>query len=209
MLHWISRGLAAVSLMAKQPLASFCDIESSHGDALVTKHGDYVSFLRLGGMRRMATRADIDRLANAMRIDISGTLENRGQAIVGWYASDPDLAAVEIERVNMSACREIAKEIGLELGDIFEERKKLWAGMMRWEAAYFILWTRATTLTKEERKQMKEEQAARRQEMPEHRGRSEILSAQRRHGGAPHRLRLARHFLAERSRCRRNGDLGA
>ncbi|WP_036288563.1 secretion protein [Methylosinus sp. PW1] len=160
MLQWISRGLAAMSLMAKQPLASFCDIEASHGDALVTKHGDYVSFLRLGGMRRMSTRADIDRLANAMRIDISGTLENRGHAIVGWYASDPDLAAVEIERVNMSACREIAKEIGLELGDIFEERKKLWTGMMRWEAAYFILWTRATTLTKEERKQMKEEQAA-------------------------------------------------
>lgn len=160
MLYWMSRGLAAVSLMLKQPLASFCDIETSHGDALVTKHGDYVTFLRLGGMRRMSTRADIERLANAMRIDISGTLESRGHAIVGWYASDPDLAPVEIERINMAACREIAKEIGLELSDIFEERKKLWTGMMRWETAYFILWTRAATLTKEERKQMKEEQAA-------------------------------------------------
>lgn len=160
MIHWISRGLAAVSLMLKQPLTSFCDIETSHGDALVTKHGDYVSFLRLGGMRRMSTRADIERLANAMRIDVSGTLENSGHAIVGWYGSDPDLAAVEIEWVNMAACREIAKEIGLDLADIFEERKKLWTGMMRWEAAYFVLWTRVATLTKEERKQMKEEQAA-------------------------------------------------
>ena len=89
MLNLISRGLAAVSLMVKQPLASFCDIETSHGDALITKQGDYLSFVRLDGMRRMATRADVERLSNAMRIDISGTLENRGHAIVGWYASDP------------------------------------------------------------------------------------------------------------------------
>lgn len=160
MLNLISRGLAAVSLMVKQPLASFCDIETSHANALVTKQGDYLSFIRLGGMRRMSTRADIERLANAMRIDISGTLENRGHAIVGWYASDPDLAAVEIERVNMGACREVAREIGLDLHDILDERKKLWTGIMRWEAAYFVLWTRAGALTKEERKQMKEEQAA-------------------------------------------------
>lgn len=159
MLNFIARGLAAMSMMLKQPLASFCDIETSHDDALVTKHGDYVSFVKLGGMRRMSTRADIARLANAMRIDISGTLETRGHAIVAWYASDPDLAAGEIERVNMAACREVAREIGLEIEDIFEERKKLWAGMMRWEAAYFVLWTRVGALTKEERKQMKEEQA--------------------------------------------------
>ena len=31
---------------------------------------------------------------------------------------------------------------------------------MRWEAAYFILWTRTSVLTKEERKQLKAEYAA-------------------------------------------------
>jgi intracellular multiplication protein IcmB len=159
-LNSIARILASISLRLKQPLAGFCDIETSHGDALITKQGDYLSFVRIDGMRRMSTRADVERLATAMRIDISGALEDKGHAIVGWYVSDPDLAAVEIERVNMTACRQVARQLGIDLSDILDERMRLWPGMMRWEAAYFVLWTRRGVLTKEERKQMKEEQDA-------------------------------------------------
>ena len=163
MLDIFARFLASISLALKQPLAGYCDIETSHDDALVTKQGDYLSFLRIGGMKRMATRPDIERLASAMRIDLSGTLESKGNAIVGWYLSDPDLAAREIERVNMGSCREVASQLGIDLTDILDERMRLWAAKMRWEASYFILWTRRAVLTKEEIKQMKEErdQAAR------------------------------------------------
>lgn len=160
MFEGIARLLASLSLMLKQPLYGFCDVETSHGDYLITKQGDYVSFVRLDGMRRMATRDDVERLAGAMRVDISGALENKGHALVGWYASDPDLAAVEIERVNMGACREVARKMSIDLGDILDERMRLWPRVMRWEAAYYILWTRRGVLNKEERKQVKEEQAA-------------------------------------------------
>ena len=91
---------------------------------------------------------------------LSGALERRGHAIVGWYISDPDRSAVEIDRLNLAACRAMARELGLDLRDILDERARLWPQLMRWEAAYFILWTRRAVLTKEERKQMKEEQAA-------------------------------------------------
>ena len=160
MLSSISRLLAGFSMLLKQPLAAFCDIETSHGDALITRQGDYLSFLRIDGMRRMSTLADVKKIATAMRVDISGALENKGQAIVGWYVSDPDLAAVEIERVNMTSCRHVAKQLGMDLTDIFDERMRLWPQVMRWEAAYFVLWTKRGVLSKEELKQMKEEQAA-------------------------------------------------
>ena len=159
-MNFISRGLASLSLMLKQPLASFCEIETSHGDALITKQGDYLSFVRLDGMLRMSTRADIERIATAMRIDIAGALEKRGHAIVGWYASDPDLAVREIERINMDSCRQVAREMGIDLTNILDERLRLWSSVMRWEAGYYILWTQRGVLTKEERKQVKEEQAA-------------------------------------------------
>ncbi len=84
------------------------------------KQGDYLCFLRISGMKRMATRSDIERLASAMRIDLSGTLENKGHAIVGWYLSDPDLAAREIERVNMESCRQVARQLGIDLTDILD-----------------------------------------------------------------------------------------
>ena len=130
------------------------------GDALVTKSGNYATWLRVDGMQRMAERKDFDAINEAMRLDLSGAFETRGHAIVGWYISDPDAALVEIERLNLVSCRNIAQEVGLDLHDILEERAKLWPKLMRWEAAYLILWTRTSVLTREERKQLKAEYAA-------------------------------------------------
>jgi len=166
MLSAVSSLLASLSLGLKQPLAGYCDVETTHGDALVTKQGDYCTFIRIGGMKRMATRDDITRLANALRLDLSGALESKGHAIVGWYLSDPDMAAREIERINMDSCRRVGREVGLDLSDILDERLRLWSETMRWETSCFILWTRRAVLTKEELKQMKEEKAAAAKEVP-------------------------------------------
>ena len=160
MIGVISRALAGLSLALKQPLPSFCDLETSHGDALVTRQGDYVSWLRVDGMRRMSTRADVERIAMGQRVDLSGTLEERGHAIVGFYISDPEASGVQIDQASIGPCREVARQLGIELSDILDERQELWPRVMRWEAAYFVLWTRRAVLTKEERKQAKEEQAA-------------------------------------------------
>lgn len=162
----IDKLLASAALLLRQPLPSFCEVETTHGNALVTKQSDYVTFLRIDGLRRQPTRAEIERIATAQRIDLSGTLEEKGHAIVGFYISDPDLAAVEIERVHMESCRGVARELGLDLTDILAERSARWPRLMRWEAAYYVLWTRRGVLTKEERKQMKEEQDALARECP-------------------------------------------
>jgi intracellular multiplication protein IcmB len=160
MISFMEKGLASLSLLLKQALPSYCDLETSHGDAFVTKTGHYVTWLRVDGMQRMAERKTFAEITEAMRLEISGALESRGHAIVGYYISDPDAALVEIENANMSSCRVVAEAAGLDLGDIFAERAKLWPRLMRWEAAYFMLWTRTSVLTKEERKQLKAEYQA-------------------------------------------------
>jgi intracellular multiplication protein IcmB len=162
----IAKLLAGLSLTLRQPLYSYCDVETTHGDALVTKYSDYVSIVRVDGMRRMATRDDVARIAMAQRVDLSGSLEGRGHAIVGWFASDPELSAVEINRLNLDSCRAVGRELNIDLTDILDERARLWPQIMRWEAAYYVLWTRKGVLTKEERKQMKEEQDALARELP-------------------------------------------
>ena len=160
MIDLLGRAMASISLMLKQSLPAYCDIETAHGDNLVTKSGDYVSWLRVDGMRRMSTRADVQRIAEGQRLDLSGTLEERGHAIVGFYISDPDASAKLIDQVNIAPCREVARQVGVDFDDILNERQALWPKVMRWEQAYYVLWTRMAVLTKEERKQVREEQAA-------------------------------------------------
>jgi len=157
MLSFISNGLAGLSLLLKQALPAYCDLETSHRDAFVTKSGNYVTCLRVDGMQRMAERKDFAEITEAMRLELSGALESTGHAIVGYYISDPDAALVEIENASMGSCRVVAEAAGLNLTDIFAERAKLWPRLMRWEAAYLMLWTRTSVLTKEERKQLKAE----------------------------------------------------
>lgn len=156
----IASGLASLSLVLKQPLQSFCELETAHGDALVTTSGHYVTWIRVDGMQKMAERKDFARITDAMRLDLSGALEARGHAIVGWYISDPDAALVEINNLNLTSCRSVARAAGLNLDDILDERSRLWPKLMRWEAAYFMVWTRTSVLTREERKQLKAEYAA-------------------------------------------------
>ena len=160
MFSLLARGLASLSLALKQSLTSFCELETVHGDAFITRSGDYLSWIQVDGMQRIAERKDFARITEAMRMELSGALETRGHAIIGWYISDPDAALVEIEHLNLRACRAVAREVGLNLDDILNERARLWPTLMRWEASYLLVWTRTSVLTKEERKQLKAEYAA-------------------------------------------------
>jgi intracellular multiplication protein IcmB len=54
MLSFISNGLASLSLLLKQALPAYCDLETSHRDAFVTNSGNYVTWLRVDGMQRNA-----------------------------------------------------------------------------------------------------------------------------------------------------------
>jgi intracellular multiplication protein IcmB len=96
MFSMLARAFASLSLALKQPLESFCDLETSHGDALVTKAGNYATWICVDGMQRTGDRTDFARVTEAMRLELSGALEARGHAIAGWYISDPDAALREI-----------------------------------------------------------------------------------------------------------------
>ena len=109
----LARFFASLSLSLKQPLSAFCEVETAHGEALVTKAGHYLSWIRVGGMQRMGEAKDFTaHLGKPLRLDLSGALDAGGHAIVGWYISDPDAALVEIEHLNLRSCREIARQSG-------------------------------------------------------------------------------------------------
>ncbi|PYD74300.1 hypothetical protein CFR71_15890, partial [Novacetimonas pomaceti] len=98
-----------------------------------------------------------EALAEQQRIELQGLLEERGHAIVGWYISDPERSGIEIDRLSLNGCRSIARQIGADLSDVIEERHRRWPNVMRWEATCYVLWTRPSVLTREDRKQVAEE----------------------------------------------------
>ncbi len=152
----LAKGIAALSLMLKQPLSSFCDLDTVDGDTLVGRRGERVTFIKVKGLRRMTMRSDVEAIAEGLRMELSGSLEAPGHAIQAWYACDPALSGSEIER-QLQGSRRIARELRMHLVDIFAERERLWPRIMRWEVCYFVLWSKPSLLNREERKQAGEE----------------------------------------------------
>ena len=152
MFGFVLDALASLSLMLKQPLAAFCDLETTDGHDLVGKRGERVTVLRVEGLRRMTLRSDVEDIAEGLRIELSGSLGSPGHAIQAWYACDPDQSAAEIER-HLHGPRTIARSSGLDLSMFFAERERLWPRIMRWEACYLVLWSKTSLLNREERKQ--------------------------------------------------------
>ena len=145
----LAKGIAALSLMLKQPLSSFCDFDTVDGDTLVGRRGERVTFIKVKGLRRMTMRSDVEAIAEGLRMELSGSLEAPGHAIQAWYACDPALSGSEIER-QLQGSRRIARELRMHLVDIFAERERLWPRIMRWEVCYFVLWSKPSLLNREE-----------------------------------------------------------
>ena len=59
MIGRVQRWMAGLALMLRQPIGSFCELETADGAALVSDRGDYRTDVQVLGMRRMQTEAEI------------------------------------------------------------------------------------------------------------------------------------------------------
>ena len=65
-------GLANLSLMFASRSSTFCDLDTVDGDALLTKHGEYVTFLEGQGLRRLTMRRTSRKSPDGLRLDCPG-----------------------------------------------------------------------------------------------------------------------------------------
>lgn len=157
---------ASVSLGMKQSISGFCDLHTTDdGRTLLTDRGEAVSIVRVLGVRRVLAEGDgkgrdgeVAFHAEGMRGQLAGMLDQPGHALQWWFGSDPELAPAEIKR-NAEDARAIARQIGLDLDLIFDERERVLAEMMRWEGCYLAIWTRRAALNREEHAHIQRKQA--------------------------------------------------
>ena len=157
MSRWIERGLALMAMQFKQNLADFCDLDTADGPCLVSDTGDYQTYLRLDGMGHMLTSDEIVSGSMALREGIASALRNKGHAIQACFTYDPERSGPVIDR-QIGGTRQVARAVGLNLEDLFLERRRVWSGRMAWEQSTMALWTRVTSLTRESQRNEKKEQ---------------------------------------------------
>ncbi|MFT8885815.1 MAG: hypothetical protein ABF946_06375 [Acetobacter papayae] len=147
-LDMLLRGLGVLSQMSKRDLSSFCDLATCDEHGLITFSGDYVTLLRVKGLRQMASRPEIEAKARALRQAVGGQMDGPGHALQFFYMAEPDASAF-VNR-NLSDRRKIAAALNAQFDDILSERERVLIPKMRHERTWLALWSRQGCLSKQE-----------------------------------------------------------
>lgn len=142
----------------KQPLDSYCDLETVDGTSLLTSKGEYITLIEIHGSRRMFNAGDVDAKVERLRLDIQSGFEFQGHGLQAWFATDPGLIEEAIA-THLAGPRATARELDINLDDILNERARVFPKLMRWERCFLVVWSRRALLTRDEEKIVSAEQA--------------------------------------------------
>lgn len=141
--------LGAGGMLAKKPLSSFSALETFEGEMLIGKDGSLATVLRIDGMRKMIGDDELQGLVRKANTKLSPYFSKAGHAVQVYFCRDPDLSQQLLKNM-MVTPRTIARRVGLDLDDVFEERERHLQRFMVHEAFYMVLWTRLSVLSKQE-----------------------------------------------------------
>ncbi len=134
--------------LARQPIESFISLETADDETtFASQDGSLVTVLRVDGARQLIGVQEYQKILSDS-VSKLGTKFNRpGHAIQIYFCRNPERMKEEIKvflRPNYVA----ARNIGLEIEDIFDERAKHLCHYLAWEEIYFVVWTRPSILSK-------------------------------------------------------------
>ncbi len=134
--------------MMRQPIESFIRLETADSEiSFAAEDGSLVTVVRVDGARQIIGDAEYRKILSDSVVKFGTRFDRPGHALQVYFCRNPERIREEIRvllRPNYSA----ARNVGLELDDIFEERAKNLSHYLAWEEIYFVLWTRPSCLTK-------------------------------------------------------------
>lgn len=146
----MERLLAYLELWGKRPIEAYVDLETSDSETvLVGRDGSLVSFIRVDGCLEVKADKEFGAVVVSMVEAMKPLVDRPGADIEIWFGWDPD----EGGRVSEDLVRPVsvaAENLGLDLNDVLEERKRHLSRHIAWESCYAVVWTRPSALAKSE-----------------------------------------------------------
>jgi len=134
----------------KQAVESFIRLETADDETtLVAEDGSLISFLRVDGSRQVIGDAEYKHIVEGATIKIGARFDRRGHALQVYFVRDPARVQAHLNQL-LKPCRLSARNMELDIEDVFSERVRNLSRYLSYEECYFVLWTRPSILTKNE-----------------------------------------------------------
>lgn len=153
-----SRFLAPFVTLVRQPIESFIRLETADDEVtLVAEDGSLISYLRVDGSRQIIGHEEYTHMIEAATVKLGARFDRPGHAMQMFFARNPARSRAMTEKL-IYPSKLAARNIGLELEDVLDERARHLSHYLIHEECYYVLWTRPSILTKNDMKRAVEEQ---------------------------------------------------
>ncbi len=149
-MKFIETILNPFQIAVRQAVETFINLETADDEhTLAAMDGSLISYVRVDGSRQIIGDEEYDHIVKSSTLKIGSRFDRQGHALQVYFVRDPGRIRDELERL-IRPSKTTAKNIGLELEDLFEERIRHLSNFLSYEECYFVLWTRPSILTKAE-----------------------------------------------------------
>ncbi|MGN7437350.1 MAG: hypothetical protein ACTHOO_01805 [Alcanivorax sp.] len=133
-------------------VSSFIRLETAENSTtLVSADGSLVSYVKVEGSKQIIGDEEYEQIVKASNIKIGARFDRIGHAMQVYFVRDPGRIRQTLED-QVDPSRTSAKNIGMDLDDVFEEKISHLERFLTHEEQYFVLWTRPSSLSKTELK---------------------------------------------------------
>lgn len=136
----------------KQSIDTFVRLETADDEiTMAASDGSLVSYIKIDGSRQIIGEEEYNYLVEGSTIKIGSRFDRQGHALQVYFVRDPNRIARHLEDL-LRPSRLTAEAIELDVKDIFDERVRHLSRYLSYEECYYVLWTRPSSLTKNELK---------------------------------------------------------
>ncbi len=144
--------------LAKQPIESFIRLETADNETtMVAEDGSLLTYIKVDGSRQIIGQEEYAHILEAATVKLGSRFDRPGHALQVFFTRNPGRARSVTERETYPS-KVAARNIGLELEDVLDERARHLAHYMVHEECYYVLWTRPSILPSNDLKRAAEEQ---------------------------------------------------
>lgn len=157
-MNWFFKVLLPFQVALKQTIESFITLETSDDKyTLVSKDGSLITYVKVDGSRQIIGDTEYKHIIEGATIKMGSRFDRVGHAMQVYFVRDPNRIRGYLNQMIRPA-KSTAKNIGIDLDDVFDERVRNLSRFLTYEEGYFVLWTRPSVLTKSEIKNSAKEQ---------------------------------------------------
>ncbi len=149
---WMSSGL-------KQTTDAYCDVQTVDSEFVLVNHdGALFSIIEVHGANALIGRDEFSQIHDGVLQSLAANFSRPGTSMQVLYSYNKDQILRAIEK-NFEPAKQTAKQIRLDVGDLFEERLDQMSYYCSDERVFLVLYTLPLSLTREQMKQANKDKA--------------------------------------------------